>query len=507
VQAVAGLTGLLERNPAGGERLRAPGGNLFALVPATTALDARLTALAAQAPLEVRVTGTLYRTEGDGPSAFIVVTAIVAVESASGDRNATLPARTPATPVPSVSLSPSPTEPATPQPTPQSTRMATAAPTLPPTERPTERPTATATPTPTPRPAPMATGRFDAVNLLAGPGDPFARVGRILLGQRCAIVGRNAAATWIEIECPGSGGWIEPRFVFVSGDSTDAPVVQVTPPTPTPPPSPTPPPTATPFAFQGWRTFYFANTTLAGVPLAVDDLASIDMAWGTGAPRPGMPADGFSIRFERVVNFDPGFYFFSAEADDGIRVLLDGVPMLDQFGSAGGQSYRFGVPLAGVHTLRVEYLELTGLARVRFGWQAAPANRWFATYTGLPFVDGAPVQRMEPDSGPLALDYHWGNASPTGAPAINWMARWEGRFTFPPGNYLFFAQADDGVRLWLDGILVLDKWSDGFAEVRNRFVGVGGGEHAIRVEYYQRVGVARIRVWWVREAPAGLLPQ
>jgi len=63
------------------------------------------------------------------------------------------------------------------------------------------------------------------------------------------------------------------------------------------------------------------------------------------------------------------------------------------------------------------------------------------------------------------------------------------------------------VRLYLDDTLVLDKWVDGYGEVRNRFVGVGGGDHRVRVEYYQRAGNARIRVWWIREAQEGVIPE
>jgi hypothetical protein len=132
--------------------------------------------------------------------------------------------------------------------------------------------------------------------------------------------------------------------------------------------------------------------------------------------------------------------------------------------------------------------------------------RWAATYTGLQ-GPGSLLQQMEPDGGAFPLDYNWGNGSPAGAPADNWMARWEARYPFTAGTWLFFAQADDGVRLFVDGILVLDKWSDGYGEVRNRFVGIGAGDHTIRVEYYQRTGTARVRVWWLRETPGGAVPQ
>ncbi len=464
-QSISGLLGAIERNPAGGEQLLITGGSLYALVPATTELDAQLTELGRRAPLDVRVSGTLYTTGSGDANAFLVVTAIVAIEDET-------PTSTPAPPT------------ATPSPT-----------------------ALVPTPTATPGRPPAAVGRFDAVNLRTGPGEDYSRIGQILLNQRCALVGRNAGASWVQLECQGTVGWVEPRLVTLDGDAMVAPVVEVAVPTPTPTPTATPQPTATPYTFLGWRTLYFANTTLAGVPAAVDDLPTLDLNWGTGAARAGLPADAFSVRFERVIDFAPGFYFFSAEADDGIRVYIDGQTMIDALGGAGGMAYRFGSELGGLHTVRVEFVEYSGAAQVRLTWAQAPANRWTAAYSGLPVVSGGVLSRMEPDGGDYALDYMWGNGSPTGPYTGAWMAQWEARYTFLGGDYLFWAQADDGVRLYLDNLLLLDKWSDGAGEVRNRFLNVGGGEHVVRVEYYQRTGIARVRVWWGRTMPGAIEPR
>jgi hypothetical protein len=71
-----------------------------------------------------------------------------------------------------------------------------------------------------------------------------------------------------------------------------------------------------------------------------------------------------------------------------------------------------------------------------------------------------------------------------------------GEFPFEAGNYVFRVNADDGVRLYINGLLVIDQWRDGYKEVNNRFYGIGSGTHTVRVEYYQRTGNAQIRVWW-----------
>ena len=97
------------------------------------------------------------------------------------------------------------------------------------------------------------------------------------------------------------------------------------------------------------------------------------------------------------------------------------------------------------------------------------------------------------------MDLDWGYASPAAnVNAEYFSARFEGSFFFDAGDYQFYARADDGVRLYIDNILVLDSWWDGYKEPTNNFRRIGGGPHTIRVEYYERTGSAFIRVWWTR---------
>ena len=78
-------------------------------------------------------------------------------------------------------------------------------------------------------------------------------------------------------------------------------------------------------------------------------------------------------------------------------------------------------------------------------------------------------------------------------------ARWRGEFEFDEGNYFFRATADDGVRVYLDGLMIIDQWRDGYKDVSNRFVGVGEGLHTVEVEYYERSGQAVMKLWWYKD--------
>ena len=48
-----------------------------------------------------------------------------------------------------------------------------------------------------------------------------------------------------------------------------------------------------------------------------------------------------------------------------------------------------------------------------------------------------------------------------GVSSDNFSARWTRMVTFEAGTYRFRATVDDGARLFVDGVLVIDEWRDG----------------------------------------------
>jgi hypothetical protein len=81
-------------------------------------------------------------------------------------------------------------------------------------------------------------------------------------------------------------------------------------------------------------------------------------------------------------------------------------------------------------------------------------------------------------------------------PSDNFSARWTGRFTFETGEYTFIGRSDDGIRVWVDGVLVVDAWRDqSYTEVRGART-MTAGEHEVKVEYYEHLGSAAVQVLW-----------
>ena len=115
---------------------------------------------------------------------------------------------------------------------------------------------------------------------------------------------------------------------------------------------------------------YFNNTTLSGTPVVEQCETAINYDWGTGSPAAGVNADNFSVRWSGQFNFAAGGYTFSATADDGIRVYVDGNLVIDKWIDSSATAYTATTTLtAGTHAVKVEYYDHTVDAVAKVSWQ------------------------------------------------------------------------------------------------------------------------------------------
>lgn len=106
-------------------------------------------------------------------------------------------------------------------------------------------------------------------------------------------------------------------------------------------------------------------------------------------------------------------------------------------------------------------------------------------------LEGAPaLVRTDPH-----IDFHWGDGSYTAnAPVDHFSARWTGYFVpQQSGDYTFYTNSDDGVRLYLDEEQVINDWQR-HSETVNSYVRrlEAGKPYKIRLEYFERVGAATV---------------
>jgi outer membrane protein OmpA-like peptidoglycan-associated protein len=97
------------------------------------------------------------------------------------------------------------------------------------------------------------------------------------------------------------------------------------------------------------------------------------------------------------------------------------------------------------------------------------------------------------------IDKHWNDVPPV--PGIDphyCSIRWTGRLTAPEtGTYTFSARVDDGIRVWVGGVLVIDNWQlndDGqfTGQVKMR----EGTAYDLKVEYFNALIEGEVTLIW-----------
>lgn len=266
-----------------------------------------------------------------------------------------------------------------------------------------------------------------------------------------------------------------------------------------------------------WRGEYFANRELSGEPALVrdDGIADLFFDWGLRTPGAdcGLPADGFSVRWSRVTAFAPGTYRFTVTADDGVRLRVDDQLVIDEWHEQASLTKSADVTLSGgAHRIVLEYYEQFGSAAVRFNWTRTPClakvaiDRWRGEY--FPNRDLSGEATLVSDDGAGFLDFDWGLNGPDArclAVKDNFSARWTRTFAFAPGVYRFKLNADDGVRLFIDKQLKLERWT---AQMAEHFVDVelSAGNHQIVLEYFEQFGSAKVGLRWERHPCLAAVP-
>jgi hypothetical protein len=127
-------------------------------------------------------------------------------------------------------------------------------------------------------------------------------------------------------------------------------------------------------------------------------------------------------------------------------------------------------------------------------------------YTGMNFESLA-LSRTDPQ-----INFNWGDPGgpDTAVGDDNFSVRWTGEveaaFT---ETYTFYPRTDDGVRLYVDGQLLVDRWVDRSATEDKATIDlVAGNTYGLVMEYYENTGGASAELRWSSPGtPKQLIPQ
>ena len=152
---------------------------------------------------------------------------------------------------------------------------------------------------------------------------------------------------------------------------------------------------------------------------------------------------------------------------------------------------------AGTYYIKV-YTANNSNVRYSLNASATTINKFSGQYFNNVSLMGLPVLVRSENE----INFNWGLGGPgAGVNNDQFSVRWDGLFTFEQGTYLFRDRADDGIRLWVDGQLLIDQWKDQGATDFGVYREMTAGEHQIKVEYYDRGAEATAKVWWKKSTP------
>jgi beta-glucosidase len=183
---------------------------------------------------------------------------------------------------------------------------------------------------------------------------------------------------------------------------------------------------------------------------------------------------------------------------DSMQVML---------GNYNGQPSRATTPLAGIRqhvSPQTKVLYTMGTALTDVSVVPVPSSVLHAPdgVRGLRAefftnknLEGEPILRRVDE----AVNFDWGMSTPAaGVPVDDFSVRWTGKLVPTiSGTYRFGAIADDGVRIYLDGKLIAEDWTEHApTTVTGEVTLEAGKSYDVKMEYYEsKIGAVAKLVW------------
>ncbi len=87
-----------------------------------------------------------------------------------------------------------------------------------------------------------------------------------------------------------------------------------------------------------------------------------------------------------------------------------------------------------------------------------------------------------------------------GLPSERFSARWTGFIMIPKdGDYRFMVTVDDGIRLFIDGVAVIESWRGQPPADYSGNIKLNKGSHTIKIDYFQDTMGVTLKLFWEKE--------
>ena len=214
-------------------------------------------------------------------------------------------------------------------------------------------------------------------------------------------------------------------------------------------------------------------------------------------------------------------YTFSTTTKGGSQLTVNDQTIINQLQGAGGTivgNSTVNLVAGQQYDISFSYVRHGGSAAAQLKWQSpsqalevVPQSALFPSTAPptLPVVNGALIgqyysgenfdQLVMTRSDPN-INFNFGTAAPAASIPANtpFSIRWTGQIKpAKSGTYTFASKSDDGIRVWVDGNLVIDDYHDQAAvNVSKGTISLNAGQaYTLRVDYYQNgQGVGSVKL-------------
>ena len=178
-------------------------------------------------------------------------------------------------------------------------------------------------------------------------------------------------------------------------------------------------------------------------------------------------------------------YAYSPEGKDKINQIYQDV--LWRVADQGGLDYYRNNLATG-----------TTLAQIRSTIASSQEAKkfWTIQYYNNTNLDGDVVFAQSVTYNNNNLSRNWGSGSPNSAVnRDNFSARATTKRYFNPGSHQIQTISDDGVRVWINNQLLIDKWIDQSSSNNYGYFNTAGGTFDVTIDYYERSGDANLSLY------------
>lgn len=268
----------------------------------------------------------------------------------------------------------------------------------------------------------------------------------------------------------------------------------------------------------GLAATYYDNMDFTGTSVSrIDPL--IKFTWNPSTPAPGVigPEYWSAIWVGSIAVPTTGTYTFTTVSDDGVVLLIDGTPVIENWTGHSSTTDTGMIALTtGLHAVELRYYNSHGGATLTLSWQGPGVAKaiiptaalyptvppavigtgtgLLARYTSTGNWSGSALTRTDP-----AINFRWGKEAPMAGVrqdlfSVEWRGWLQAQYT---QVYTFTAESDDGFALWLDGKPIIDALTyTPTGELTGKLYLVGGRRYEIVARHRQVLGDAKAVLSW-----------